>query len=607
MNLMQATMLTNIAQPVVGGGITDTYGTAIAAITGLVSWWRFGDGEGAATALDEQGVQNGAYLGGVTHEHGALMAQTGNLSIRLDGTTGFIDITDNVAYHLASGTFAIWFTPDSLATTRYLISKNASGVVNGDLEFFFQSADNSLRFQLESATVVNRATNSGIIPQNVLTVGTTYCAVIQWGAAGMKLYLADGSLMRLIGTNTYTGGISANTNVLRIGASQWSGVAAQFFDGGLDEAILWNRQLSTAELEVVTQRPLGTTPPPPIGYTGFYKVKHTANTKIPAGWPTIAPKTSTMVANTTCTSTMFVNDIKTGIMNYKGPSYTNEFVMIRTGPDWAWPIRFAAPGDPSVHFTSQNPNPTPGGTWDQAEADGWTTIRWPSGAKPMTGSDGEIGIVNEDETFMTEFYQCNYPPTLTAGSMRRWMFNALPYAQPRDNRGSASACQMAKTATAIRYEELAVDHVIPHALSFSYNFPSSNKLGTSNTIFPCVRSGGYTANPLSARACGGFLGMRYQYDPTANPVTDCAHIDSRYRKSCEVVVKALQDYGMFLVDGSATPGIYAETLSNQGPGETRSWQDPAIAAAGYSLPATGFDALRGLSFTKLRVIEPISP
>lgn len=826
MNLLQSVLLTRMPHPTTEGGTADPYGVAIAAISGLVSWWRWSETSGDV-AVDEQGVQNGVYQGGVTLNHDALMANTTNTGMRLDGTTGFVEIADKAAFHLGNGTLALWFQADSLISDRYLLSKFASGIVLGNLELNYRAADNTFRFRLDDGTNVQRAMAGAVLPSGVLQINNTYCVVIQWGSGGMKLHLGVAGARSLIGTNAYTGGLANNTMPLRVGAGQWSGAASQHFDGGIDDLILWNRALSDAELDVVMQATTTAAPPGlidfvnnnstmyysiphastldfpagvggwgfwtrvdentgegaqfvlssgvpgtlsslnvylaeasnvgttanafgftmtdsagvggstlrpsstitgadgierlvivqstgslvqmwlcpkngtatkvyeasvalgalvpttdwnlgrradgdtaryweewlggpfkfntalsqaeieeiatgvspidvigsncvafwrfangavaieldvvnglaatklsasvPTGVTGFYKVPNTANTKIPAGWPTLAARPSTTVSGQTCTSAEFVADIETAVHLAK-PAYAGEFMSIKCMGDWGWPIRFASTSDPVVTFSASGSRYARPEQWDHYIANGWNVLRWPAGARPMTGADKEIGIVDPSRTYITEFFLCNYP-TLTTAKLRKLPLNQVPYKQPNDGMGWASLCPMAKTATAIRYQELAVDHVIPHAIAFAYPYPADSVVSGNNSLFPCV----IPINHFGTRVCACFNGMRFQLDPTVNRVTACAGVDARYRNSCEVILLAMQEYGLFLVDGSNTPSIYAEGLAGQ-VGETRSWQDPALEAAGYALPVGTYNVLKGaVDWTKLRAIEPIIP
>jgi hypothetical protein len=80
---------------------------------------------------------------------------------------------------------------------------------------------------------------------------------------------------------------------------------------------------------------------------------------------------------------------------------------------------------------------------------------------------------------------------------------------------------------------------------------------------------------------------------------ECAPVDPMYRNSCIVIVKALQKYGMVLVDRGNS--IYAERLGDK----PQDWMDHA--ASGYALPPNGNAALAGLDFNKFRAVEPVYP
>lgn len=260
MNLLAAALLTRQTIPMVGGTTADPYATVIEAIADRVSWWRFGETAGADVAIDEDGVSNGLYQGGVTLGQTALPGNTDDTDVLLDGTSGFVEVTDHANYHIANGTIAVWFKLSSLAVDRWIISKDVGGLANGDLGFWYRASDDTLRFQMEDATTIYRAlTPGGLLPTGVITANTTYCTLLSFGAAGMKLYMASGGSLQLIASNTYTGGISASTRNWRFGASQFSGTATDFMAGTLGDVIVWSRQLSVAEMEAVAQ--VGASPP----------------------------------------------------------------------------------------------------------------------------------------------------------------------------------------------------------------------------------------------------------------------------------------------------------------------------------------------------------
>lgn len=260
MNLVRAALLTR-QLPFSVIEAADPFRATIEAIPGRVGWWRLGDTVDDVVAIDRVNGKHGLYQGDVVLQQPPLVANTTDASVLLNGTDAFIEITDDPVHHLASGTIFIAFKPSTLGVDRWIISKDAGGLVNGDLGFWYRAADNSLRFQLEDSSVIYRAqTSGGGFPTGVINAGGNHRAILSWGSQGMKLYVATGGTVTLVGTNNYTGGISANTNNWRLGASQFTGGAANFFAGNVDEPIIWNRQLTDAEIEAATQAEIGVAP-----------------------------------------------------------------------------------------------------------------------------------------------------------------------------------------------------------------------------------------------------------------------------------------------------------------------------------------------------------
>ena len=97
------------------------------------------------------------------------------------------------------------------------------------------------------------------------------------------------------------------------------------------------------------------------------------------------------------------------------------------------------------------------------------------------------------------------------------------------------------------------------------------------------------------------LGLRLQFDPTADPVFECRGCAAQYRNSCISIIRCLQRYGMIMVDGGGAV-FYAEDRTKKTP----RWQDAALQAAGYALPTNGVAALNGVDWaSNLRCIEPV--
>jgi hypothetical protein len=335
----------------------------------------------------------------------------------------------------------------------------------------------------------------------------------------------------------------------------------------------------------------------------YHASPNTVDKPIPAGHPTLRPRRSSMVAGALCSSTDYVNDFKTALAGTE--------IGINADKHWTFAFWQATASDPLVTVSKRG-----GGSavWDYAVSQGWPRLRIPKNAYPAAYGitqyrDRHMAVYDPTGSFVTEFFgmirtESASGPTWSASAIRRWPRNSAGYLGNYDFRGSARLCAMSMAHGVIRYDELTKGtHEIKHALTFAYKYPAIGKVaGVPYSMFPCARqyasSAGAEANP---RKCLMPLGIRLQFDPTANPATECRLVDPRYRNSCISIIRAMQKYGLILVDGGGNV-IYAEDLTYK----TQKWSDHA--ATGYALPPTGKAALKGVNFWgKLRAIEPVQP
>jgi hypothetical protein len=250
--------------------------------------------------------------------------------------------------------------------------------------------------------------------------------------------------------------------------------------------------------------------------------------------------------------------------------------------------------------------------WAEIQAAGHDKVRIPTDAYPAGWNvptteyrDRHMVVYSPDGTYLTEFFgmvrtDTSTGPKWAAKSLRRWMKNSTGYLESYDGNGSARLCAMSLAHGIIRYDELTKgNHEIKHALTFAYPFPASNVVSNDNSVFPCIRRYEHPKAEAHPRKCMLPLGIRFQFNPAANPKFECRGVEARYRNSCISIIRALQKYGMVLVDGG-NAALYAEDRSKK----KEKWSDHA--ATGYALPPNGMRALNGVNFWgNLQAIEPV--
>ncbi|RDD62279.1 Ig-like domain-containing protein [Ferruginivarius sediminum] len=174
----------------------------------------------------------------------AVLEQT---ALTFDGTSGSALVLDHEAgYELPNGTLELAFTADTVSGRQGLFSKDASG--NGDgghLTVLIEDGDLVARLQSDGGVNVPVLTAS-----NAVSAGKAHHVALTFGDAGLKLYV-DGELA---GEASYTGGISANSEPIVIGANQWASSdntadsIQDAFDGQMSTVALYNEAMPADEI-----------------------------------------------------------------------------------------------------------------------------------------------------------------------------------------------------------------------------------------------------------------------------------------------------------------------------------------------------------------------
>jgi hypothetical protein len=226
---------------------------AIVDVSGPVGWWPFNEGSGT-TVFDVSGLGNhGTTFGGATWTAGL-----NSYALDLDGTDDYALVPDHSTLDLTSGiTMATWIRPEVVGT-QYLIKKavmnaaggdgyelSLSGVAPGKPFVRFNQVANGNLYRLDAT-------------QPYPTNGTTWMHVAAtYDGATIKLYI-NGALDS---SQVAVFAIAQNSLALGLGAQS---DGASVYRGAMDEARLYGRALSAAEISVIANMPpVGVNPTPP--------------------------------------------------------------------------------------------------------------------------------------------------------------------------------------------------------------------------------------------------------------------------------------------------------------------------------------------------------
>jgi hypothetical protein len=200
----------------------------------------------------------------------------------------------------------------------------------------------------------------------------------------------------------------------------------------------------------------------------------------------------------------------------------------------------------------------------------------PAGARPSAGSDGQMIIIDAATGTEWDVWQASFDGSgwsVSNGSVYNVYWDGMP------TRYGSRGAGVPYYAGLIRPWEIAAGR-IDHALAFAYPAPASGRC-----VWPASKTDGNTGGDGAIPE-----GARLQLDPN---LTDADFAALGLDRTGQIIARALQQYGMILIDVSGRPKIYAENLVVN-PFAAYSWADPAIALSSTTitaLPHTAFQVL----------------
>jgi predicted outer membrane repeat protein len=263
---------------------------------GMVSHWKLDDGSGT-TALDSVGVNNGTLFGPIW--------TTGKVggALHFDGANDYVDLGNDPSLRVSSGDFTVsaWVKFDALSGDMSIVDKMSASGANRDGWRLAKQTDNRFWFCLGGRD----ANHCGDPAFTVFS--TTLANTADWfhvtgvkNSGGLSIYV-NGVLED--SRSPLPNFLDSNSTNLRLGSYILDSLA--YLNGLVDEARIFNRALSAAEVKAVfdadnptaTSTPTGT-PTPTL--TGTPTLTDTpvppTETPTPTGTPT--PTETTTATNT---------------------------------------------------------------------------------------------------------------------------------------------------------------------------------------------------------------------------------------------------------------------------------------------------------------------
>lgn len=212
-------------------------------LNGLRERWSFDEVTGAARVGSMAGIS--------LADHNSVPQIAGKLvnAASFNGTTQRLDVADNATVSFANTTpltIVQWLNPTTLINGATPINKG--GLIIGAtsfeyaLEFLLQLGNINLLFLLSN----NAASSPTTCSAGVLTTGV-WSLIIAWydpiAGGSMNIRLNNGTTTT-IALGVPVGGSSDQTHAFNIGSS---GAGGAFYQGGIDETLLYDRVLTFTE------------------------------------------------------------------------------------------------------------------------------------------------------------------------------------------------------------------------------------------------------------------------------------------------------------------------------------------------------------------------
>lgn len=206
-----------------------------------------------------------------------------------------------------------------------------------------------------------------------------------------------------------------------------------------------------------------------------------------------------------------------------------------------------------------------------------TGVPIPPGARPAGGSDGSMIVI--DKTTSAEYNLWGVKRTkdgwkVSNGSVYNILWDGTP--EQYGSRGSG----LPYFAGLIRPWEIRQGH-IDHVISFAYPFPARERC-----VFPATKTDGDSVMTYTIPE-----GAQLQLDPSLTEQDfDAMGLD----RAGKIIARALQKYGMVLVDASGRSKIHVENLADN-PFATDQWSDPDLEVTDTTIANIPYTAFRVLA------------
>jgi hypothetical protein len=207
--------------------------------SGLVAAYAFDEGSGT-TVADASGNGNTGTISGANWTSSGKFGK----ALSFNGSTSWVSVADSASLDLSGGmTVEAWLNPAAIGNWRTAVMKEKSGGLAYALY-----ASTGLAASAPSANV-NPGTEAAVAGSSGLPLNSWTHLAGTYDGTTIRLYLGGS----LIASQAESGNIAPSTAPLRIGGNS---VWGEYFQGQIDEVRIYNRALSTSEIQTDMTTPV---------------------------------------------------------------------------------------------------------------------------------------------------------------------------------------------------------------------------------------------------------------------------------------------------------------------------------------------------------------
>jgi chitodextrinase len=220
------------------GAVSVSAQQAAGPSTGLVAAYSLNEGSGT-TVGDSSGNSNTGTITGATWTTAGKYGS----ALSFNGTNAKITINNSPSLNLTTGmTLEAWVNPA-------VKPPNWQSIIDKDVDNYYLMAGSALASPASGGTF-SVGVNQNVFGRSSLAANTWVHLAATYDGTAVRLYVNG----VLVSSQAQTGAIVASTKAIHIGADFYG----EYFNGVIDEARIYNRALSQAEIQTDMSTPIGT-------------------------------------------------------------------------------------------------------------------------------------------------------------------------------------------------------------------------------------------------------------------------------------------------------------------------------------------------------------